>query len=57
VFARFKLDTGFKCTLAQFSDALDNECVTFRTRARQKNNHRSPKKKKTTTTSTQSQAS
>ncbi len=37
-------ETGFKCTLSQVTDILDNECITFRTRARQKG-RQSPKKK------------
>jgi hypothetical protein len=46
LYSRFKAETGTKCSLAQMTDVLDNECITFRTRARQ-NSRKSPKKKKT----------
>ena len=46
-FAEFKSKTGVKCKINQVMDILDNECVTFRTRASgQSRRRKSPKKKK-----------
>lgn len=48
-FTAFKSEEQVKCTLAEVTDVLDAECVTFRTKASSKRNRRvekSPRKKK-----------
>ena len=49
LFASFKSELNVKCKLAEFMDALDAECVTFRTRAsasRRRRNQEKPGEKR-----------